>query len=1128
MIFVLLIICSTPSVALAENKEKQRKATSAGADTLTILSSELLPFAALRDGQPVGFAVEILHEIMQRLERSDNIEFDEWDIVYNRTLNQPNTVLMPPSRTQEREKLFKWVGPLVPEKIVLFARKDSRLVIKSLDDAKKVGGIATVTGYASEKLLKEMGFENLVSQRSSLQGPDALKFGRVDLWFNSNITMKKTALAANVDPDLFEPVFVVKEIPSYLAFSKSVSDELVNQWQDTLDDMKQDGTWERIVSGWIPADMLRIGSAPLDLTEEERIWIESNPTVKVVHYFHQPPFTIDTDHSHTGYLYELLFEVLRQTGLRAKFVEGYSSYDSMIEALENGKVDILTNLNSTRRLEDSIDRTVPVVKSPYVVVSKIRVPEITHTSDLFGKKVAVVKGFAQDAHLSKFPQILKVHVKNNKEGFEAVRMDKAEYFLNNMANSNYVLQKSFATDLRIAGTLSYEDFPPLTLSFGVHGKDSPLPGIIHKALAAIPISTLSQLRESWLANEINTKKTMQINLTPKEQAFIKEHPVILIGGPRAFPPFQFMGKDNEFQGMAIDYIKLIAKKAGFEVKAVKNLPWPKLLYKMENKELDLITSVSITPERQKIMRFSTPYLSFPLVIISRENTSFISGLEDLRNKKVAFINKSALYEYMKRESIEMAPVFADTPLEALNMVSLGKAEATIRNLAASVYLMKKHNLVNLKIAAPTNYGNQNLAFGVREDWPELVSILNKAIKTIDHETHDNIQNKWISVKYEYGMNRSDVIKWILIVLGVASVIVIATIFWNRSLATEIEERKKVAAILRESEERYRTLFTNEIYAIIIFEIETRRFIDVNEAFLKMYGYTREEALGLTSEDVSAEVESTKEAIKKSAVDGTVFIPLRRHKKKDGTVFFVELSAGPFTWKGKNLMYSILHDITERKETDEALKQSLDDKDILIKEIHHRVKNNLAVIQSLLSLQTHEIKDEDAKVKFRESQNRIKSMSMIHERLYSTDDLTSINVSEYVESLATQLFENYKLTKSRVDLIFNVSDVKLDINTIIPCGLIINELISNACKYAFPDDIEGKLEIEFSEGHDNEYILVVKDNGIGIPKDFDIFNTTSLGMQIVTSLMTQINGKLEVIRNGGTEFRITFKEKSFNQ
>ena len=288
IILMSLAAIVAPFTAFAESKGSQGAGSSTSADTLTFLSNNSMPFGAEKEGKPVGFAVEIMQEIMQRLGRADTIEFDDWKVVYERTLTEPNTVLWPPSRTPEREALFKWVGPLIPEKVVLFARKDAGLIINSLEDAKKVGGIATVAGYASEKLLKKHGFTNLVSQRGAMQGPDALKFGRVDLWISSNITMKQTALAANVDPDLFEPLFVVKEIPSYLAFSKSIPDEVVNQWQAALDNMKRDGTWERIVSGWVPIELRKIGGGDLALSEKEQLWIKAHPTIKVVDFFQEP------------------------------------------------------------------------------------------------------------------------------------------------------------------------------------------------------------------------------------------------------------------------------------------------------------------------------------------------------------------------------------------------------------------------------------------------------------------------------------------------------------------------------------------------------------------------------------------------------------------------------------------------------------------------------------------------------------------------------------------------------------------------------------------------------------------------------------------------------------------------
>jgi PAS domain S-box-containing protein len=224
---------------------------------------------------------------------------------------------------------------------------------------------------------------------------------------------------------------------------------------------------------------------------------------------------------------------------------------------------------------------------------------------------------------------------------------------------------------------------------------------------------------------------------------------------------------------------------------------------------------------------------------------------------------------------------------------------------------------------------------------------------------------------------------------------------------------------------------------------------------------------------------------------------------------------------------IMFDVSRTKEDEEMIRKSLSEKETLIKEIHHRVKNNLAVIQSLLKLQAIYIEDEETKGLFNESQNRVQSMSMIHERLYKTDDLSTVNFGEYIRSLATQLFRSYRINPSLVKLIIDVPDLGVDVNTMIPCGLILNELVSNACKYAFPDDRKGELSVMLDK-RDDEYSLIVKDDGAGLPENLDIYNTESLGMQIVTALVKQIKGKLEVDKEGGTKFSVSFREKPIEQ
>jgi PAS domain S-box-containing protein len=222
------------------------------------------------------------------------------------------------------------------------------------------------------------------------------------------------------------------------------------------------------------------------------------------------------------------------------------------------------------------------------------------------------------------------------------------------------------------------------------------------------------------------------------------------------------------------------------------------------------------------------------------------------------------------------------------------------------------------------------------------------------------------------------------------------------------------------------------------------------------------------------------------------------------------------------------ELAERLRLEEAFISSINDKEILLKEIHHRVKNNLAVISSLLRLQSLQVGDLEVKDIFRESRRRVRAMSLIHEKLYRSDDLESVNVARYMQDLAKELFRSYHVDTGNVRLKIDVPEVSFDVETMIPCGLIINELISNALKHAFPEGKEGELSVSLEKTGKNMYVLLVRDSGRGFPKGLDFSNTKSLGMRIVTSLTDQMEGSIELDRTWGTEFRITFTEKGFRK
>ncbi len=215
---------------------------------------------------------------------------------------------------------------------------------------------------------------------------------------------------------------------------------------------------------------------------------------------------------------------------------------------------------------------------------------------------------------------------------------------------------------------------------------------------------------------------------------------------------------------------------------------------------------------------------------------------------------------------------------------------------------------------------------------------------------------------------------------------------------------------------------------------------------------------------------------------------------------------------------------ERKTIEEKLKASLNEKEFLIKEIHHRVKNNLQIISSLLNLQESTIKDKDAREKYRESVGRVKSMALIHEMLYQTKNLSNIKADDYLNELVNYISSTYNVGKKiDVKLSIDTGLKRIDMNRAVPCGLLINELLSNAFKYAFDGKKKGSIHIDFKilKKGTHKFQLTVKDNGIGLPSKLDLIEPETLGLQLVQTLVDQLEGKLIVNHKKGTEFAIQF-------
>jgi PAS domain S-box-containing protein len=350
------------------------------------------------------------------------------------------------------------------------------------------------------------------------------------------------------------------------------------------------------------------------------------------------------------------------------------------------------------------------------------------------------------------------------------------------------------------------------------------------------------------------------------------------------------------------------------------------------------------------------------------------------------------------------------------------------------------------------------------------------------------------------------------------------------IGLDITENKKAENKLQESEKKYRDLA--ELLPQTIFETDLNGNITfVNRVGHQIFGYDPEELVKevnmiqiLVPEDRARAMKNNQRILSGERLPFGEFTAL----KKDGTSFQIIVNTNPIIFEDKIIgLRGILVDITELKEAENKIKTSLKEKETLLMEIHHRVKNNMQIISSLLNLQKKYVDDEEAVNVLQESQNRVRSMAIIHENLYQSKDLTHINFVHYIQSLVYNLFYSYNIKETQIKPILKIEDINLNMETAVPCGLIISEIISNSLKYAFPNEMKGEIIVSLKSKNDS-YQLCISDNGIGLPEDINFDNIKTLGILLVNTLTEQIDGKVTIYRDPGTRYEISFKEQIYKE
>ncbi|MBW4693398.1 MAG: PAS domain S-box protein [Lyngbya sp. HA4199-MV5] len=305
------------------------------------------------------------------------------------------------------------------------------------------------------------------------------------------------------------------------------------------------------------------------------------------------------------------------------------------------------------------------------------------------------------------------------------------------------------------------------------------------------------------------------------------------------------------------------------------------------------------------------------------------------------------------------------------------------------------------------------------------------------------------------------------------------------------------------------------------------FVYANPKFERMFGYDADALIGqhvsiVNYQDRHTNTTEIYETITNAILEQGEATYEVQNVKKDGTPFWCQATASIFEHPNYGAVFVVVQqDITERKRTEAIIQASLTEKEVLLKEIHHRVKNNLGIVDGLLNMQLRRSSDSDVIAALQESQNRIASIALVHEKLYGSEDLANIDFAQYIADLTTHLFDSYNTHANQVKLTMQIEPISFDVDTAVPCGLIINELVSNALKYAFPSAQPGEIEVIFRQHPNHIVTFSVGDNGVGLPHDVNLKRTKTLGITLVKGLVKQLQGTLEISVASGTTFTISF-------
>ena len=918
-----------------------------------------------------------------------------------------------------------------------------------------------------------------------------------------------------------------------------------------------------------------VGQTALQLTAAEKEWLAQHPRIQVGIMDAWPPLNyLDQNKTPQGIGVDYLAAINKRLGnalvpVPAPFKE---NYDQVL----NRQLDALMDITQRPDREKLFNFTRPYIVIPHVFVGRKGGDYFKTEQDLAGKTIALEQGFHNVTYFQKnYPRVTIREYGSTSEALDAVSRGEAEAYAGNRAVVIHLIEKELLNNLRLMGKLTV---PKSILQIGVQKEQPLLASILDKALASLTVDEERTIRQKWLQ-----ESTSELGLTEAEQAWVKAHPTIRVALNPLWAPVEFLDEHGIPQGISASYLQKIGDLLEIHFDIAKGQDWQDQVEGVKDRNLDIFSSMLRTEEDEAYLGFTESYLSLPIGIFTGQDAQYITSTNELVGKKIAVINGHFVEKILKNNHPDLQLVPASSIITALRKLTHGEVDAVVDSTVTTGYYLSQLGLTNIKLAGeiPSRY---ELCMGVRSDWPELVQILNKALRTIPESERNEIYGKWTSLRPEQKIDYALISK---IVAGALAVVLLFA-FWNRRLGREIDIRKQAeaellakeahleqlllertanAAHLREAKEcaealyeEQRAIFESATTGIVL--MRDRVIVRCNHKLDEIFGYAPGELSGKSTRvwypDEAAYKISGKEAYAQMS-RGEIHCREQQLTRQDGTLFWARLRGQTLDLSDPSKgAVAMIEDITAEREATEALRTA--------KERAEAANNKLKDLDRLKSMfiasMSHELRTPlNSIIGFTGMTLQGLSGELNEEQ---KDNLSRVYQSaKHLLSLITDVIDISKIEAGRIDTYpekislpavvdeaiatiepqLREKGLALDVD--VPDGLLLTtdkkrllqcliNLLSNGVKFTE----KGGIRLAATEQKDSVAIAVT-DTGIGIaasdlPKLFEAFERlethlrvkvggTGLGLYLTQKIATDLlqgNVSVQSTIGKGSTFTVT--------